>query len=235
MSFTVKDIINEAFDRSGIYPNPTDALPGEYFSMGLKALQGLVSHYNTRNYIMSTQRMVELKIPASGCIKLGKTEEGVEPAIEDVAAISTVYWKQSETVNKRLNFVSFMNFPGYMPGNYIYSWNQTGEYQFDLIFQKWMAGKDVTVVYNVPFECQKNTVYYLPLEYKELFVLGLILKLLAIYPREDKTMYEQILEELKSVTGAIEAKQADSKVMEWNTHDYVSKQAAFESGSFLGV
>lgn len=235
MSFTVKEIINEAYDRTGVFPNPTDALPGEFFDRGLKALKGLVNYYNIRNYITCTQRMATLKVPADGIVHLEKTDEDVTPKVYDVTNINKVYWQNTEGGNIELKYVSFMEFPGYSQGNYIYSWNQVGAYSYDVILQKWMVGKTVDICYNVPFECEVDTVYYLPPEYCELFTLGLCLKLLTIFPREDTKMYEQMGAELQTLTGAIEAKQSSAKILEWNRHDSYDRQAAFRSGSFLGV
>lgn len=235
MSFTVKEIINDAYDRSGVFPCPSDSLPGEMFAMGYKLLQGLIQTYNIRSYITSTQRMTELKVPADGVLHLARTEEGVEPAIEDVAAVCKLYLVNSEGANTEFKFTSFMNFPKYSQGSHVYTWNQAEEYAYDVYVQKWLAGRKVLVGYVVPFACEVDTKYFLPPEYKELFTLGLCIKLLGVYPREDKTMLESMGGELQNLTGAIEAKQADAKLIEWNTHDFVSRQAAFESGSFLGV
>lgn len=235
MAFSAKDIINEAFDRTGIWPSPSDALPGEMFDQGLKVLKGLIHFYNIKNYITCTQRMVEVEIPQDSVVHMSKTEEGVTPVIDNVTNINKVYWKNSDENNTELGYTSFMTFPKYASGNNIYTWNQVGEYDYDVIFQKWMAGKTVIICYNVPFECERNTKYYLPPEYSELFILGLCVKLLDIYPREDTKMLEGMSGELQALAGAIEAKQADAKILEWNQYDYKSKQAAFESGSFLGV
>lgn len=235
MSFTTKDVINEAMDRCGIWPNPSDSLPGEYFDQGLKVLKGLIHTFNIRNYITCTQRSVLVDVPADCVIHMTKSEPGPKPFIDDVTNVTKVYWQNSEGVNTELKYVSFMEFPGYMPGNYIHTWNQVGEYSYDVILQSWMRGKKVLIMYNVPFECERDTVYYLPPEYNELFILGLCVKLLAIYPREDKQMLENMGQELGSIIGSIEAKQTSAKILEYNRHDFASRQAAFGSGSFLGV
>lgn len=235
MSFSVKDIINDAFDRTGIYPNPTETLPGEYFSMGLKLLRGLVSFYNTRNFIIPTQRMVEVTVPGSGHIRMAKTEEGVEPVIEPCASIQKVYIGLADDTNRELNFKSLQTWPSCYNGQAVYSWNQTGDGEFDLMLQRWCAGRKATVVYNVPIECDVDTEYFLPPEYCELFTLGLCLKLLGAYPRESDQMFTKMSDELKALTDAIVAKQADAKTLEWNRHDFVDPTDAFRSGSFLGV
>lgn len=232
MSFTVKDIINDAYDRTGIFPNPSDALPGEMFELGLKLLRGLVHFYNIKNYITCTQRMVTVKVPSDCTVKMAKTDEGVTPKIENVAGVSMVYLKQGGS-NMELKYTAFMNFPKYSSTSPVYTWNDAGEYAFDVMFQPWLKGREVIIMYNVPFDCDKNTVYYLSPEYKELFTLGLCLKLLSANPREDNKMYEQMADELKALTNAIEAKQSDAKIIEWNVHSYIGRRAAFESGEFL--
>ena len=38
--FTIRDIISDAYNRTGIWPNSTDSLPGEYAVQGELLLQG---------------------------------------------------------------------------------------------------------------------------------------------------------------------------------------------------
>lgn len=235
MSFSAKDVINEAFDRTGIWPNPADSLPGEMFDTGLKVLQGLINTYNIRNYITCSQRSVELVVPADGIIHLGKSEEGVTPVIDNVTNINNVFVKSTTGECDDLKYVSFMEYPRYSHLSYVYTHNQVGEYAYDLMFNKWMIGKTCIITYNAPFECQRDTMWYLPPEYHELFVLGLCVKLLAIFPREDKGMLEAMGSELSNITGAIEAKQSSAKILTWNRYSKPSMMERFNSGSFLGV
>ena len=57
--FTVKNIISQSFDRTGIYPNLGNPLPGEMAKMGLDLLRGIISSMNTRNLLLWSQHKLK--------------------------------------------------------------------------------------------------------------------------------------------------------------------------------
>lgn len=93
--FTAKDIIIEAYDRTGIFPNATDGLPGEFVTMGLNLLKGLVSQYNIRNYLTFTQQKVNIIASAESTIG---TDDATRSIVNDVSApnictIQNTFWR----------------------------------------------------------------------------------------------------------------------------------------------
>lgn len=231
MSFTVKQIINNAYDRSGIFPNSTSTLPGEMTESALKILQGIIQTYNIQGILLPTQRRVEFTIKSQRMTLPDVSQEGLK---EPVANIQKVYIKENGDSALELDFVPFVSFDAY-PNSYTYTFNQTRANEFDLYFKKNLVGRDGILLMVAPIECELNTEYYLPFEYEEFFTLSLVVKLLTIYPRENDGMQNRFIEELASCRNAIVTKQAENKLITYNRHSFNSLWDLGNSGAFLGV
>lgn len=228
MAFTVKSIINNAYDNSGIFPNSTSTLPGEMTEFGLKVLQGIVNTYNTQGVILPTQRRAEFKVD-------GQIMNIPSPYTfnDEIAGITKVYLKNGD-INTELDFIPFAAFDGTQSA-YTYSYNQVIANNMSVFFKKPLIGREVIMHYVAPIECELNTEYYLPAEYEELFTLSLIVKLLTRYPRENPEVANNFEKELASVRNAIVAKQTENKLVTYNRYDYDSLWQLGNSGKFLGV
>lgn len=223
--FTVKEIINDAYDRSGIFPNSTSTLPGEMTESALKVLRGAIATYNIQGILLPNQRSVEFSIDNEI-----KSEDLTE---EGIASIQKVYLRYDNAQRAiELDYVPFASFP--LAHDYTYTYNQVGE-DFRIYFKKPLVGRTCLMHFITPIVCDLNTKYYLPFEYQEFFTLTLICKLLDMYPREDDTMKEGFLQELTSVRNAIVAKQEENKLNIYNIHHYGTTYSMGMSGAFLGV
>lgn len=239
--FTASDIINDAFDRTGIYPNPSGALPGGYTAMGVKLLRGLIENYNVKNMILSTQRKAVLTADASGIIDARKsTEEHPTAFNDDVASIQKVLVKISDEQAGELEFVPFKDFDLYPGGAWVYTYRQDGSNAYEIQMKSGFGGRSVIVHYNVPFVLDGDTTaemvqteFYLPDEYRELFILGLGVKLFKVYPRADEKMENGWKEELRTLTNDITAKQGEAKLVQYNRYGCRSLSAIGDSGTFL--
>lgn len=228
--FKAQDIVHDAFDRTGIYPNPTDSLPGDQFNIGLKLLKGLCDGYNIRNMILSLQRKATLRIPSTGVIVARK--DGTV-FIDDVASIQKVLLKVSDEEAGELDFVPYQDFDCYPGGSWIYTQHQTGADEFELEFKRGLSGRTAIIHYNAKFPCEVDTEYYLPDEYRELFTLGLGCKLLTAFPRQDEKMKNYFEAELQELTNSITAKQGESKMLLYNRYGRRSLSARGDAGNFL--
>lgn len=228
MAFTVKQIINNAYDRSGIFPNSTSTLPGEMTESALKLLQGIIQTYNIQGVLLPTQRRKEIKITSTS-MKIPN-----EQFEDSVAGITKVYVTNGDEHNTELDFIPFATFDG-CPSSYIYTYNQLTSNEFDIYFKKFIVGKKVIIYYVTPIECELNTEYYLPSEYEELFTLSLVVKLFNMYPRENTAIADEFKNELASVRNAIVAKQTENKLIMYNRYDYDSLWSLGNSGKYLGV
>lgn len=228
--FKAEDVVYDAFDRTGIYPNPRDSLPGDQFNIGLKLLKGLCDGYNIRNMILSLQRKATLQIPSTGVIVARK--DGTV-FIDDVASVQKVLLKVSDEEAGELDFVPYQDFDCYPGGSWIYTQHQTGADEFELEFKRGLSGRMVIIHYNAKFPCEVDTEYYLPDEYKELFTLGLGCKLFTAFPRQDEKMEKRFDAERSALEQSIAAKQGDSKMLMYNRYRRTSIADRGDSGAFL--
>lgn len=228
--FKAEDIVYDAFDRTGIYPNPRDSLPGDQFNIGLKLLKGLCDGYNIRNMILSLQRKATVQVPLNGIIVAKK--DGTD-FIDDIASIQKVLIRVSDEEAGELDFVPFQDFDTYPGGSWVYTYHQTGPAEFELEFKRGLAGRTAIVHYNASFPCEVDTEYYLPDEYRELFTLGLGCKLFTVFPRQDEKMEKRFDSERLSLEQSISAKQGESKMLMYNRYGRPSIAARGDSGAFL--
>lgn len=233
MAFTVKSIINNAYDRSGVFPNSTSTLPGEMCEGALEVLKGIINTYNIQGILLPTQTREEFEITKPKII-ISKRPDAQAQVNEDIAAISKLYVKENEESAYELDYIPFKDFDAF-PNSYNYSYNQTRANEFELYFKKNMVGRTAILHFMRPIECELNTEYYLPFEYEELFTLSLVVKLLTMYPRENDKQQENFKEELASVRNAIVSKQAENKLQMYNRHAYNSMWELGNSGRYLGV
>ena len=56
--FTTRDVIKDAFNRSGIWTNATSPLPAQYTARGLDRLRGTIAYFNKENYLTFSQKKV---------------------------------------------------------------------------------------------------------------------------------------------------------------------------------
>lgn len=230
MSFAVSEIIRDAFDRTGIYPNVgSSSLPQDMSDMGLKLLKGLVSGYNVRNMIMSSQSRAEVSVPADGVIQTAGENSG----FQSIASVQKVMVKVSLDQAGELEFVPFQDFDLHPDGAWVYTYSQNGPDDWDIYLKPGFAGKKVIVHYNRPFPCESDTEYSIPDEYRELFTLGLGVKLLTTYPRQDEKMRNYFVEELNAITNSITAKQGEAKMLLYNRYGRPSLAARGDAGTFL--
>ena len=235
MSFTVSEIIRDAFDRTGIYPNVgRSSLPQDMADMGLKLLKGLVSGYNIRNMITSSQSKTEATVPEGGVISV----TGHGGGWATIASIQKVLVKLTEDQAGELEFVPFQDFDLHPNGAWVYTYRQnmtvtSDANDWEISLKPSFAGKKVIVHYNRPFPCESDTEYSIPDEYRELFTLGLGVKLLTAYPRQDEKMRNYFVEELNAITNSITAKQGEAKMILYNRYGRPSLAARGDAGDFL--
>lgn len=228
--YSVNEIIRDAFDRTGIYPNVGESsLPQDMADIGLKLLKGLVSAYNVRNMIMSSQSRAEVQIPADGVI----STSGENSGFDSIASVQKVMIKVTADQAGELEFVPFQDFDLHPGSAWVYSYRQNGPDDWEIYVKPGFAGRRVIVHYNRPFPCERDTEYSLPDEYRELFTLGLGVKLLTAYPRQDEKMRNYFVEELNALTNSITAKQGEAKLLLYNRYDRRSLSARGDAGDFL--
>lgn len=238
--FTAKDIIIEAYDRTGIFPNATDGLPGEFVTMGLNLLKGLVSQYNIRNYLTFTQQKVNIIASAESTIG---TDDATRSIINDVSApnictIQNTFWRMgNETgseVYTEMKFIPFIEFERYSVGMPVYAWRQINDLQFAISFKSAYWNKPMVVHYNEKVVVTLNSEYAISDEYKELWVLGLSDKLLTYYPRKDDAMKQYVTAELAAAISNITVKNAANRLIMANKFDRMNNTSEyFNSGSWL--
>src|SRR5690554_3166774 len=84
--FTVKNIINKAYDRTGIHPNLGNPLPAELFKTGLDILKAIVSNFNTRDLLLFAQNRLTVT-PNSKVIKIDYDDPDIGVKIASIANI----------------------------------------------------------------------------------------------------------------------------------------------------
>lgn len=236
--FTVKDIIIDAYDRTGIFPNATDGLPGEFVTMGLNLLKGLISQYNIRNYLTFTQQKVAFN--ASLETTFG-TDDVTRSITNDVVAtnaitIQKIYLKNNINGDNALEmkFMPFQEFDKCSVNIPVYAYRQINDLQFIINFKSPYVGRSVVAYYNEKIVVTLNAEYAISDEYKELYILGLCDKLLTYYPRKDDAMKQYITAELASAISNITAKNAASRLIIANKYNCDScSNEYFDSGVWL--
>lgn len=224
MAFTVKDIITDAYDRTGIFPNSTDELPGEYAALGLKLLKAIISQYNIKNYLIFNQNKITIDVSTYG-EKLEDGSIGIllkNDILQDskIASISNIMVRRGTNTKSVLcEHVPYQLFDNFNDGQYIYTYKQFSDTDWVIYLKNFLYGRQITVVYNEQLECNMNTEYYAPEEYKELFILALSSKLLTSYPRTSDKMKESIDIELTGMLNTIEAKQYNNKLLMYNNNN----------------
>ena len=239
MSISVKEIIEDAFDRTGIWPNPTDELPGEYFTLGLKILKGIVGNYNIKNYLIFSQKKILVNLTSNNTIvddfgNLVYTindENTQDKDILDIANISSVGLQIRTGNNVELEFIPYEIFENYS-GRYCYTYRQVDAQKWELYFRPEMLGTKLCVVYNEQLKCEKNSEWMAPTEYKELFVLSLCSKLLTVYPRTSDSMKTNIDVELASLIAQIESRQYNNKLQMYNRRANYDVHTQFMTGNW---
>jgi len=237
--FTAKDIVIDSYDRTGIFPNASNGLPGDFFTMGLSLLKGLVSQYNIRNYLTFTQQKVNFV--AAVDMTLG-TNDSARSILNDVSApncstIQKAYLKNSLSGDciYEMTFVSFQDFLAFSGRSGVFSWRQINDLQFALNFPTSCVGEQMEVYYNEKVIVSENSEYAIGDEYRELWTLGLSDKLLTYYPRKDDAMKQYIASELAAAISNITAKNAANRIILSNTFGFNrgSSLADFNSGSWM--
>ena len=237
MSFSVQDIIKDAFDRTGIYPGASaSGVPEDMASMGLKLLRGLIDGYNVRNMIMFSQSKTETTVPEDGVINV--TAPGSPSGFGNIASIQKVMVKLTEDQAGELDFVPYQDFDLHPNGAWVYTYRQCPTVMNDgddweISLKPSFAGRKVIVHYNRPIPCNSDTEYSIPDEYRELFTLGLGVKLFTVYPRQDERMRNYFVQELEAITHSITAKQGESKMLMYNRYGRPSLAARGDAGTFL--
>ena len=221
--FTVKNIISQSFDRSGIYPNLGNPLPGEMTKMGLDLLRGIVSSMNTRNLLLWSQHKLKFTANTEE-IELDANEIEVK-----IASIPAVYCNSKK---QALEDVPFQIFDSYSDRDFVYNARQVSADKWLLQIKRCCINEELTVIYNEALECEMNTEYYAPDEYQELLILALMSKLLTVYVRSDGAMKEQVDRELNQIVDNIRSKQSNLKLIMNNRHSK-STWSSFISGDFL--
>jgi len=221
--FTVKNIINQSFDRTGIYPNLGNPLPGEMAKMGLDLLSGIVSSMNTRNLLLWSQHKLKFTANTEE-IELDANEIEVK-----IASIPAVYCNSKK---QALEDVPFQIFDSYSDSDFVYNARQVSADKWLLQIKRCSVNEELTVIYNEALECEMNTEYYAPDEYQELLILALMSKLLIVYVRSDEAMKEQVDRELNQIVDNIRSKQSNLKLIMNNRHSK-STWSSFVSGDFL--
>jgi hypothetical protein len=237
--FTAKDIIIDAYDRTGIFPNATDGLPGEFVTMGKNLLRGLLSQYNIRNYLTFTQQSVNAIADTEITIGTNDITRGIINTVEapNCSTIQKVYWNLGNTVNSEtyseMKFIPFIDFERYSSGDQIYTWRQINDLQFKLNFTSTFTNKPMLIHYNEKIVVELNSSYALSDDYRELWTLGLSDQLLTYYPRKDDNMKNYVTTALASAISNITAKNAANRLIMANTFSKGSSFAYANSGSFL--
>lgn len=236
--FTVKDIITDAYDRTGIFPNATDELPGEYAALGLKLLQAIISQYNIKNYLIFAQQKLTLDLSTA----IDEEDNSISRVLDkrymdvDIASINSVLLRRDGNSKSILmEHIPFEIFENYGNEMGIYTYKQLNDTDWKIYFKNCVKGRKVSIIYNEKLDCKMTTVYYAPEEYKELFILALSSKLLTSYPRTSDNMKNSIDSELTGMINQIEAKQYNNKLQMYNNNFRYSSDAysQFISGSWM--
>lgn len=221
--FTVKNIINKAFDRTGIHPNLGNPLPAELFKTGLDILKGIVSNLNTRDLLLFAQNRLTVT-PNSKVIKIDYDDPDIGVKIASIANII-------ETKTKtQLRFMPFNLFDNFYEQEKVYTTRQINDKVWEIEIKQSSVNKELSIIYNEKLECEMNTEYYAPDEYEELFILALSSKLLTVFARLDGTMKESIDTELDRVVKNIQSKQYNAKLIMNNKYDNNSVFSTFLNG-----
>jgi len=221
--FTVKNIINKAYDRTGIHPNLGNPLPAELFKTGLDILKAIVSNFNTRDLLLFAQNRLTVT-PNSKVIKIDYDDPDIGVKIASIANII-------ETCTKtQLRFTSFNLFDNFYEQEKVYTTRQINDKVWEIEIKQSSVNKELSIIYNEKLECEMNTEYYAPDEYEELFILALSSKLLTAFARLDGTMKASIDTELDRAVKNIQSKQYNAKLIMNNRYDNNSVFSTFLNG-----
>jgi len=235
--FTIRDIISDAYNRTGIWPNSTDSLPGEYAVQGELLLQGIISSLNINNYLAFTRKSVTFNVTKAEMII------GENYIVDDNIIIATdIYMPNFEKINSvylnennqgyDVSFVSFEEFNGYPNSQEFYSWLAVDDIQGKILFKDEMIGNSVTVFYNEGFEVNLDSEMRVPNVYRQLWTLALMVEIMKDYPKMDNTQLTGYMTSYQSLLSSLTAVNAANKV-KTNMMKSLSRHQLFESGGFL--
>jgi hypothetical protein len=236
--FTVRDVINDAYNRTGIWPNSTDALPGEYTNQGELLLKGVVTELNLNNYLAFTRKNVTFTITkpemiiGQDYIVDGDVIIATDVSMPNFQKINRVYIEK-DTEKYELDFISFEEFDGYPNTEDFYSWLEVDDIQGKILFKDMNVNNQATVYYNEAFEITIDSELRIPNIYRQLWTLGLMVEIMKDYPRTDTTQLSVYQASYKTLMTNLEADQVANKVMTRMKRCYISPMSAFQTGSYL--
>lgn len=256
MAFTVKDVIIEALARSNLVSRRQPA-PGNMVENAFQLLKGIAADYSSHNLLQFLRRELNIAsdewypIPMKSDLILGTLDpeipdDYVDVQVDKLEKITELYWKRSldpmANADMNLDFVSFEDFNKPEFGIYIYTWQPISDTKVALKlkprFVNMLRGnsKYISLIYNVKYEMELNSVLKIPDIYKELFTCALTYKLAVAFPRLSPEHTERLKNTLKEIEDSIKTPTRANKFIRRTSICYDNKlvnSAQLNSGSFI--
>lgn len=238
--FTIRDVIADAYARCGIWPNSTDALPGEYVNQGELLLKGIISELNLSNYLAFTRKTIKFDITKESMIigedylVDGEVIIATDVVMPKFTKINKVYNRStgSNDYPVEMSFVSDEEFEGYPNTADYYSWLQVDDIQGKILFKPTAIGNAISVHYNEAFDINLDSEVRLPDIYRQLWTLGLVVEIMKDWPKTDNTQLTVYQSSYTTLKNSLTAKMAENKVRT-NLKRYSDTFSEFMSGSYL--
>lgn len=234
--FTTRDVIKDAFNRSGIWTNATSPLPAQYSARGLDRLRGIIAYFNKQNFLTFSQKKVNASVAETLTIGVDDADRSVTNDIATASmpnSIQKVYYIASGTSNalSEINFVPFTEFELYSAGSPVYTYRQLSDLQFEMNFKSGYVGRPIVIHYNEGISVELDKSWALPDEMRELWTVGLEAKLLDDYPRlNGDTKKNSVALELQNMISAIAGSNGAARLDEFNHYGEPYSYARFLSG-----
>ena len=235
--FTTKDVIKDALNRTGIWPNSTSPIPDNFVNAGLRRLCGIVADFNNRNFLTFAQRKVTFQAAETLTIGVDDENRGLAndiPVNGKIAAFSTCYWmvaaNTASSVNQKLESVPYSDFEMYSVGSPVYSFRPLNDLQYELNFKQQYFGKNIVLHYNEAVDVELNSSWALPDDMRELWTAALAYALLADYPRPDDSLKVSLKEDLDKIISSVGGKNASARINLFNIYSNGSSYERFISG-----
>ncbi len=237
--FTTRDVIKDAFNRSGIWTNATSPLPAQYTARGLDRLRGTIAYFNKENYLTFSQKKVNATAKEILTIGVDDSERGISndiPVANMPNSIQRIYHILAGTTNaiREFHFVPYKEFEVYSAGSAVYTFRELNDLQFELSFKSGYAGSPIVIHYNEGIEIDLDKEWALPDHMRELWTVALELKLLDDYPRlNGDTKKNSVGVELANLVSAISGSNAAARLEEFNHYGRRGDYESFLSGEGL--
>ena len=231
--FTTRDVIKDAFNRSGIWTNATSPLPAQYTARGLDRLRGTIAYFNKENYLTFSQKKVNATAKEIVTIGVDDAGRGISNMPNSIQRIYNILEGTTNAI-REFHFVPYKEFEVYSAGSAVYTFRELNDLQFELSFKSGYVGRTIVIHYNEGIEVGLDKDWALPDHMRELWTVALELKLLDDYPRlNGDTKKTSVSVELANLVSAISGSNAAARLEEFNHYGRRGDYESFLAGEGL--